>query len=77
MVLKQGFKLAVAGLAVGLLLSAVLTRFLRGMLYGVSEMDIPTFAVVSILLCLVTMIACFFPARRAAKVDPNTALRYE
>lgn len=77
MVLKQGSRLAVAGLAVGLLLTIALTRFLRSMLFGVSELDIPTITVVSILLCAVTMIACFLPARRAAKENPNTALRYE
>jgi len=77
LVLKQGVRLAVAGLIIGLLLSAVLTRFLRGMLYGVSETDIPTIVIVSILLCVVTLAACFFPALRAAKVNPNIALRYE
>jgi len=77
LVLKHGLRLAVSGIAVGLLLSALLTRFLRGMLYGVSNMDIPTIAAVSILLCAVTLTACFLPARRAARVDPNIALRYE
>ena len=77
MVLKQGLRLTVAGLAVGLLLSTILTRFIRSMLFGVSEMDIPTITIVSILLIVVTMVACFVPARRAAKTDPNNALRYE
>lgn len=77
MVLKQGFLLASAGVAAGLVLSAVFTQFLKGMLFGVSNMDIPTIAVVSIILCAVTMIACFLPARRAAKINPNNALRYE
>jgi len=77
LVLSQGLKLAIAGLTIGLLLSVVLTRFLHGMLFGVSATDIPTIAIVSILLCVVTLAACFLPAHRAAKINPNTALRYE
>ena len=77
LVLSQGFRLAIAGLTIGLVLSAALTRFLRSMLFGVSEMDIPTIMIVSILLCVVTLAACFVPARRAARVNPNIALRYE
>lgn len=77
LVLKQGLRLAITGLVVGLLLSTVLTRFLRSMLFGISEVDLPTIIMVSILLCAVTLTACFLPARRAARVDPNVALRYE
>ncbi|MBN1568054.1 MAG: ABC transporter permease [Acidobacteria bacterium] len=77
MVLIQGFNLAISGITIGLLFSVMLTRFLRGMLFGVSETDIPTIAVVAILLCLVTLAACFRPALRAAKANPNIALRYE
>jgi predicted permease len=77
LVLNHGLKLAIAGLVLGLVLSTVLTRFLRGMLFGVSEMDIPTIVTVLILLGFVTLAACFVPARRAAKVNPTIALRYE
>ncbi len=77
LVLTQGFQLAVAGLTGGLALSLVLTPFLRSMLFGVTEMDARTIAGVSILLCLVTLFACYLPARRAARTEPVIALRYE
>ena len=77
LVLSQGFKLALIGLSVGLTLSLLLTRFLRSMLFGVTELDAPTIASVSLLLCIVTLVACYVPAHRAAKVNPIVALRYE
>ncbi len=76
LVLSQGFRLALVGLTLGLALSLMVTRFLRSMLFGVTEMDAPTIACVSILLCAVTLAACYFPARRAAKVNPILALKY-
>jgi len=76
-VLGQGLRLALAGLIMGLAVSLVATRFLRGMLYGVGPADWLTFAVVAVVLCLVALAACFVPARRAASVDPMQALRTE
>ena len=76
-VLAQGFRLTVAGLAVGLLVSLFITPFLRGLLYGVGAADWLTFATVAVILSTVAMAACFVPARRAASVDPMQALRIE
>jgi ABC-type antimicrobial peptide transport system permease subunit len=76
-VLGQGLRLTLAGLAVGLAVSLVITRFLRGMLFGIGTADWLTFATVAAALCLVALLACFVPARRAASVDPMQALRTE
>jgi len=76
-VLKQGLRIAWFGLAGGLAASLVLTRFLRGMLYGVGAVDWLTFAIVAIALTAVALIACFVPARRAAAIEPADALRTE
>jgi predicted permease len=76
-VLGQGLRLTLAGLAVGIAVSVVLARFLRGMLFGVDAADWLTLTTVAVALCLVALAACFFPARRAASVDPMQALRTE
>jgi predicted permease len=76
-VLRQGLILTVAGLAVGLGASLILTRFLRTMLYGVGTTDLLTFATVAVALCMVAAFACYLPARRAAAIDPVQALRTE
>jgi predicted permease len=76
-VLGQGLRLALAGLGVGLIVSFICTRFLRGMLFGVAADDWITFSVVPAVLLLVTMCACFVPARRASQVEPMRALRTE
>jgi predicted permease len=76
-VLGRGLRLAGFGLVLGLMLSLALTRYLQGMLYGVGTADWLTFVIVAILLCVMTLIACFVPARRAASVDPMQALRTE
>jgi predicted permease len=77
LVVKQGMWLAGAGLAIGLTGALVLTRLMSSVLYGVSATDFVTFAGVTLLLGLVVLIACYLPARRAAKVDPIVALRCE
>ena len=76
-VLGRGLHFAGLGLVLGLMISFALTRYLRGMLYGVGTADWLTFAIAAILLCVATLIACFVPARRAASIDPMQALRTE
>jgi putative ABC transport system permease protein len=77
MVLRNGAVLAVAGVALGLLLAFGLARLIASMLFQTSAADPPTFSVVPLLLLGVALLACYLPARRAARVDPMNALRYE
>jgi putative ABC transport system permease protein len=77
LVLKRGVKLMLIGMVFGLLLSVIGTRFLRGMLFGVSPLDPATFVLMPLLLGIVIFLACVIPARRAIEVQPNEVLRYQ
>jgi putative ABC transport system permease protein len=76
-VVGQGLLLALIGIAAGLAGALALTRYLRSLLFEVSPIDPWTFVAVPLILCAVALAASYFPARRAARVDPIVALRYE
>ena len=77
LVLSHGLRLTLTGVVLGLAASFALTRYLSSLLLGVTSTDALTFSSVTILLCAVALLACFIPTRRAMRVDPIVALRYE
>jgi putative ABC transport system permease protein len=77
LVVRQGLKLSLVGVVIGIAGALAMTRLVSGFLYGVKASDPLTFAAVSLLLILVALAASYMPARRATAVDPMAALRYE
>jgi putative ABC transport system permease protein len=77
LILREGIVLAVAGLALGLVGACMVGRTMKNMLYGVATIDFSAFTAVAVILFVAAFLACVIPAKRAAKVDPMVALRYE
>jgi ABC-type antimicrobial peptide transport system permease subunit len=77
MMLGQGARVTLTGIALGLIAAAATTRWLQALLFGLSTTDSTTFVVTSTIFAGVALVACYIPARRAARVDPTNALRAE
>jgi len=77
LIVKEGAKFSVVGITLGVVSAFAVTRLLAGELYGVGAMDPFTYVGVAMMMTLITLLACYIPARRAMRVDPTTALRYE
>ncbi len=73
----QGMKLTLMGVTIGVVGAIVVTRLMRSLLFAVAPTDLMTFGISAVVLIVVALLACFIPARRATKVDPLVALRYE
>jgi putative ABC transport system permease protein len=77
LVISQGMKLTILGLAMGLVAALLAARAMKSLLFGIGVSDLVTFAVIALLLVFTALLACYLPARRAMKVDPVVALRHE
>jgi len=77
LIVAQGLRLTIAGLAIGVVAAFALTRLLTRMLFGIGPLDPLTYGAIPVLLALVALLACYLPARRAVRVEPMEALRYE
>jgi cell division protein FtsX len=77
LMMGQGMKLTLIGVAIGFVGAVAVTRLMRSLLFAIAPTDLLTFAISSFVLIVVALLACFIPARRATKVDPLVALRYE
>lgn len=77
MILVEGLKLTLFGVVIGTISAFALTRFMSTILYGVSPADPLTFTSIAMLLVLMALLACYLPARRATRIDPMIALRYQ
>ena len=77
LMMGQGMKLTLIGVAIGFVGAIAVTRLMRSLLFAVAPTDLMTFAISAIVLIVVALLACFIPAQRATKVDPLVALRYE